>query len=156
MNSILQVPSSIVDSSLELLREAGKVRSERVVFWLGKRRADAPCLVDDLYLPTQEAAKDYFHIPAASMTQLMGVLARQRVTLLAQIHSHPGEAFHSEADDRWAVVRHRGALSIVVPEFASRVTALNFSQFAAVFRLSAANEWAPVDPENHSTVLQIV
>jgi len=33
----------------------------------------------------------------------------------AQVHSHPDEAFHSKGDDEWAIVRHEGALSIVVP-----------------------------------------
>jgi hypothetical protein len=156
MNSILHVPGALIDRSLELLREAGKARSERVIFWLGKRQASAPCLVEDLYLPVQEASRDYFHLPASSMTQLMGALASKRLALLAQIHSHPGEAFHSEADDRWAVVRHRGALSIVIPEFASGVTVRNFNQFAAVFRLSAGDDWELISADEHSTVLHIL
>lgn len=36
---------------------------------------------------------------------------------VARIHSHPGEAFHSAADDANPVLTHAGALSIVVPFF---------------------------------------
>lgn len=36
---------------------------------------------------------------------------------VARIHSHPGEAFHSRADDANPVLTHEGALSIVVPFF---------------------------------------
>jgi hypothetical protein len=36
---------------------------------------------------------------------------------VARIHSHPGEAFHSAADDANPVLTHVGALSIVVPYF---------------------------------------
>jgi hypothetical protein len=36
---------------------------------------------------------------------------------VARIHSHPGDAFHSRADDANPVLTHEGALSIVVPFF---------------------------------------
>jgi hypothetical protein len=36
---------------------------------------------------------------------------------LARIHSHPGDAFHSETDDRNPGLTAEGALSIVVPFF---------------------------------------
>lgn len=39
-------------------------------------------------------------------------------TLVAQIHAHPGRAYHSSADDQLAFVRVPGSLSIVVPDFA--------------------------------------
>jgi hypothetical protein len=39
--------------------------------------------------------------------------------LAAQIHAHPGRAYHSGADDQLALVRLPGGLSIVVPDFAS-------------------------------------
>jgi hypothetical protein len=37
--------------------------------------------------------------------------------LVARIHSHPAEAFHSPADDRNPAITFDGALSIVVPFF---------------------------------------
>jgi hypothetical protein len=36
---------------------------------------------------------------------------------IARIHSHPGPAFHSQADDDNPVLTHEGALSIVAPWF---------------------------------------
>jgi hypothetical protein len=38
-------------------------------------------------------------------------------------------------------MRHQGAISIVVPYFAEGVTASNFLEKSACFRLSANNEW---------------
>jgi len=37
--------------------------------------------------------------------------------LIAQVHSHPGEAYHSRADDRYAIVTAEGGFSLVVPDF---------------------------------------
>ena len=39
------------------------------------------------------------------------------VKLLAQVHSHPTEAYHSDADDQFAIVTAEGGLSLVVPDF---------------------------------------
>ncbi|HEU0164449.1 MAG TPA: Mov34/MPN/PAD-1 family protein, partial [Thermomicrobiales bacterium] len=38
--------------------------------------------------------------------------------LLAQIHSHPTHAYHSEMDDEYAIATALGAFSLVVPHFA--------------------------------------
>jgi hypothetical protein len=39
--------------------------------------------------------------------------------LAGQIHAHPDQAYHSDADDELALIRLPGGLSIVVPHFAS-------------------------------------
>ena len=64
-----------------------------------------------------------------------------RLKIVAQVHSHPGEAFHSEVDDEWAIVRHVGALSLVVPGFARWTTPTNFVAQAVAYELSASNQW---------------
>jgi hypothetical protein len=33
------------------------------------------------------------------------------------VHSHPREAYHSHADDRYAIVTAEGGFSLVVPNF---------------------------------------
>jgi hypothetical protein len=62
----------------------------------------------------------------------------------AQVHSHPGEAFHSKADDRWAIVRHEGALSLVVPNFALDTTVSRFLDDTKIYQFSAAAQWTEV------------
>ena len=62
----------------------------------------------------------------------------------AQIHSHPHEAFHSEADDTWAIVRHEGAFSLVVPRFAADTTLDNFLDHTKVFQFSQRSTWDEV------------
>lgn len=151
----LQCPSKVVDETLEALREGGRAGVERVVFWLGSRTS-SEAVISEIYLPQQEAEKDYFRIPPDSMIELMHHLRRRRLVLLAQVHSHPGMAFHSEADDRWAVVRHGGALSIVVPEFASKTTMRNFEKNTAVFRLTSDDRWQKVELTELSTFLSVI
>jgi proteasome lid subunit RPN8/RPN11 len=137
------VPEQLLAKSLAILREAGEAHRECVVLWLGVRTS-TEVMVREAYLPLQEAADDYFHLPRESIAQLFDVLRERGLMVAAQVHTHPGSAFHSEADDRWAIVRHVGALSLVLPHFARRTTAHSFLRDAAVFRLSNENSWLAV------------
>jgi hypothetical protein len=82
-----------------------------------------------------------FHITPPGMDALRDRLRAGRLMVAAQVHTHPEKAFHSEADDRWAIIRHRGALSCVVPWFARRTRAERFLGDTKVFRLDASSEW---------------
>jgi proteasome lid subunit RPN8/RPN11 len=142
--SVLHCPATLVDATLAALRACGLKGVERVVFWLGRRTPDGNADIAEIHVPEQEAAADYFHIPPEGMVAFMTHL-RRRLMLLAQVHSHPGEAFHSKADDEWAVLRHEGGLSIVVPSFAADVTVANFEAASAVFRLTSYDRWLRVE-----------
>jgi len=135
--------TSIVDATLSWLRDAGRTRRECVVLWLA-RRGPASIEVLDAYRPEQTAEIDMFHIPPSGMTELLAVLRERRLMVAAQVHSHPAEAFHSKADDRWAIVRHEGALSLVVPEFALKTSAQNFLLHTRVYRFTAMSQWREI------------
>jgi hypothetical protein len=83
-------------------------------------------------------------------------LRTQGLYVASQVHTHPREAFHSLADDKWAIVRHVGALSIVLPYFGRSTTLENFLRQAAVFQLDSSNTWNQVSPELLSDELRII
>lgn len=144
-HATLSVPAAIVDETLAFLRSAGARNSEAVVLWLGRRTGEG-IVVEEAYVPDQKAAIDFFHIPPEAMSALLSYLRMTGYFIAAQVHSHPREAFHSDADDRWAVVRHRGALSLVVPRFARDTEVGTFLQLIAAFSLSATNVWQEIAP----------
>jgi len=135
-----------VDETIGYLQEAGQRGTECVVLWLAGQGANA-IEVKTVYRPAQFAESDVFRIPPASMRELMNVLSSNQLRIAAQVHSHPFEAFHSPADDTWAIIRHRNALSLVVPHFALRTDARTFRYDTKVFKLDAANRW--VELANH-------
>ncbi|MCP4737333.1 MAG: hypothetical protein GY873_24365, partial [Bosea sp.] len=98
---------------------------------------------------------DFFRIPPAAMKDLMAHLRRTRLQVVAQVHSHPGRAFHSEADDEWAIVRNRGALSLVVPRFGAGATVANFMDQTAMYRLSDDDMWIAVPDEDVPDVVEV-
>lgn len=138
----------VVADTIAELRQRGAATTERFALWLGKRAASLVTIAE-LYVPRYEAASDYFHVDRQEMARLMIHLRERGLMIGAQLHTHPAEAFHSLADDRWAIVRHVGALSIVLPEFGRWTTPQNFFVHAKLFSLSVRNNWTEI-PQQHS------
>lgn len=149
----VEISVTAIAETIRLLREARE--RECVLLWLGRRERGIQHIVE-AYRPIQKAAIDYFEIPRQSMAELMSHLRTRGLYVAAQIHTHPEEAFHSLADDRWAIVRHCGALSIVLPWFAATATPANFTDVGAVFQLDSANAWNRVEEPSLSAMLRIV
>ena len=134
---------AIFADTIARLQQGGRRGHERLVLWLA-RDGSEPLPISEVYEPEQETAKDSFYLPPRSMRAVMQHLRRNRLRIVAQVHSHPGAAFHSVADDRWAIVRHVGALSLVLPRFAVSTTPDNFLHEAKVYALSPTNQWLEI------------
>ena len=152
--SLLLVSTATVQVTLDFLRSAGERGCEGVVLWLGRREADS-IAVTEAYVPEQEAAGDFFRIPPHAIAALLTYLGENEVFIAAQVHSHPFEAFHSEADNAWAIVRHRDALSLVVPYFARATFADGFVGQIAAFQLSATNVWQELDAGGRQSAIGV-
>ena len=152
---LVKCPITLVDKTLLHLREAGITGCECVVLWLGSHNDDS-VWIKEVYRPLQTAKVDMFYISPEGMDALHAKLRKHRYTVVAQVHSHPGQAFHSKADDLWAIGCHEGALSIVVPDFAIETTTETFLDDAKVYRFSADAQWIEVlRPELEKSCLQI-
>ena len=138
-----QVSSDSVEHTLQHLREAGRRGTECVVLWFGRREGES-IRVQQVYRPIQMSWADMFRVPPDSMEAVLSEISSKRLMIAAQVHSHPFEAFHSKADDAWAIVRHVGALSLVVPDFAFKTSLVNFMEDAKLFRLTPENRWREV------------
>jgi proteasome lid subunit RPN8/RPN11 len=143
--------------TISILQIAGDRLEERVVLWLASASSvREPIVITEVHEPQQITDIDFFKIPPESMRALMAYLRASRLKIVAQVHSHPGKAFHSKADDKWAIVRHLGALSIVLPKFARNTTPKNFCEQAKTYELSPENAWvhvANVGPEGRLGVI---
>ncbi|MDE0837284.1 MAG: Mov34/MPN/PAD-1 family protein [Akkermansiaceae bacterium] len=140
---LITCSATFVRTTLDHLQDAGRRRCECVVLWLGRRDANG-IVIQEAYRPLQTAEVDMFHIPPEGMASLHAVMRQRRLMVAAQVHSHPSRAFHSDADDRWAIVRHEGALSLVLPYFAAGSTISNFMSEVKVYCFSSRAEWLEV------------
>lgn len=154
-NEALILSPDLIAVTLASLRMAGTMCKEGIVLWLGRRERAGEIRVVEVYVPDHEAESDYFWIPPESMQALLLHLQETTTFIASQVHSHPNKAFHSYADDQWAIVRHLGALSLVVPHFAQVTTVDTFIQDIAAFRLTAQNQWDELAPLDRGTILKI-
>jgi hypothetical protein len=147
-------PISLIETTLKHLQDSGRKGVECVVLWLGERQGQS-IFVREAYRPAQIAERDMFRIPPEGMDAIKALIRARRLMVAAQVHSHPKRAFHSFADDRWAIVRHEGALSLVLPRFATSTTAASFNVDVKLFRLSISNEWLEIPRSEVRSCLQI-
>lgn len=131
----------VLRKTIAVLRRGGVRREERVVLWLSNAALREPAPIMEVYEPDQIAEVDYFRLPSASMRSLMDHLRSTRRRIVAQIHTHPDNAFHSDADAKWAIIRHVGALSLVLPRFAVDTTFENFLSEVVTYEYNSAGHW---------------
>ena len=100
-------------------------------------------VVDSQDHPEHRRAPGSYEIESGWLTRYWFRLGRERRAIRAQIHTHPGTAFHSETDDHWPVISQPGFVSIVIPNFATgRVSFRD----AWVGHLGADGRWREIDP----------
>jgi proteasome lid subunit RPN8/RPN11 len=150
----IRIRKHLVVDTIGILQRGGAATCEAVVLWLGSGPHGEERVLE-AYRPDQVAAEDFFRIPPTAMKQLMSHLRRTSLHVAAQVHSYPGRAYHSDADDQWAIVRHYGALSLVVPRFARGTTVANFIDQIAAYRLSDDNEWIAVPDEDVPQAIEV-
>lgn len=118
---LLRVREDIVDRTFRTLRTCGKGRYECVVYWTGPA---AESIVDGVEHPVHERSPVGYVIDDKWLTDFWKGLGASCRSIRAQVHAHPGRAFHSATDDEWPIVSQSGFLSIVIPNFASDASSL--------------------------------
>jgi hypothetical protein len=150
----IDVDREVVHDTLRVLKEFGSRHLEGLVLWLGKLE-EGRAHVTLAFTPEQEGISSddglaYF-VSGEALFQLNQSLAESGLRLIAQVHSHPQEAYHSEADDEYAIVTEDGGLSLVVPDFGN---ALAHPASWAVYRLSG-REWQELSTEQARSLFHV-
>lgn len=131
----LELAEHVLAQTHEVLRKCGHHGFEGLVLWAGTVHGPR-ARVEQVLVPEQnpirnEGGVGYF-VEAPILFKLSKHLEANKLRLLAQVHSHPTEAYHSETDDRYAIATENGSFSLVVPDFAVRPMKLDE---CAIYRL---------------------
>jgi hypothetical protein len=144
--SRFDVPSAVLDETVEALREAGRDGLEAMVTWAGRRQGDIVAVTRTI-VPRQTSYRTadglLVLVDGDALFALNRDLYSRGELLVAQVHSHGEDAYHSDTDDHLSLVTLLGALSVVVPTFAKD----GRSGFADWYwtRLVGTGEWHPVE-----------
>lgn len=115
-----RVQASTVRETEGAIRAAGLDGYELFALWSGMRDGDT-FLVADVHVPRQVSYKLdtglCVRVDGPELHRLNVWLYEARQVVGVQIHSHPGDAYHSETDDAYPIATLDGSLSIVLPSF---------------------------------------
>ena len=115
-----RVKASAIRETEEAIRSAGVDGYESFVLWSGRRDGDT-FTVAKVHVPEQTSYKSNaglcVSVVGSELHRLNVWLYEARQVIGVQIHSHPGDAYHSGTDDTYPIATLAGSLSIVLPFF---------------------------------------
>jgi hypothetical protein len=114
---------AVLEETLAYFRGDGNRRLEGFTCWSGRIEADGSATVLHCAFPPGSGVyrhELFAHLDMVATTSIAEQISSRGEFLLAQLHTHPGRAFHSSVDDSNSISQRRGFLSIVVPRFGLR------------------------------------
>jgi proteasome lid subunit RPN8/RPN11 len=158
MNGLIDInsfefESRHIDEAYSFLKKAGKKSYEAVALFAGKLEGKM-AIVTEVICPLQVSSRSQYGlmytVDGKELHRINLWLYQKKLRLIAQIHSHPTEAYHSETDDEFPIMTTIGCLSIVVPYFAKEP--LNHFDWA-YYRLISETFWEEL---NHVEVIKLI
>lgn len=117
MRSPVVIPVRLLEETFRVLRDCGSGRRECQVLWLGPWAT--PTVVTEIAHSGHDTSFGGVRVHDEWLTAFWRMLDAAQLGVRVQVHTHPGEAFHSATDDAWPMVSTPGFLSLVIPDFAS-------------------------------------
>jgi hypothetical protein len=138
----------VIAKTFAWLRECGRGECECVLYWTGPSEK---LLVDGVEHPVHKRSPFGYELDGPWLTDFWRQLGKSQRSVKAQIHTHPGDAFHSATDDHWPIVSQVGFLSIVIPDFAAGEPTLDA---AWIGRLRTDGNWEQLESAVEALALQ--
>jgi proteasome lid subunit RPN8/RPN11 len=118
----LSCPAGLWWHALNELHRRGERRHESGAFLLGldcqgRREASAVVFYDEL--DPYAYASGVCILKADAFSRLWALCRAKQLTVVADIHTHPGAAFQSDADRMNPMVAQPGHIAVIVPDFAA-------------------------------------
>ena len=73
------------------------------------------------FRPRAQTTRGSFHVQVPAMREVVEAANGSGLQVVGQLHTHPGPAFHSDGDEVGARIRFSGFVSIVLPDYGTRL-----------------------------------
>jgi proteasome lid subunit RPN8/RPN11 len=135
------------------LHARGETRHEAGAFLLGRRTGSRSVVsefvfYDDLDPDAYVTGVCVLH--AASFSKLWAICRQKSVTIVADVHTHPGMAFQSCSDRTNPMVARVGHIAIIVPGFAIPPVR---NEELGVFEYCGGHQWRDRSPARFGSFL---
>jgi proteasome lid subunit RPN8/RPN11 len=139
--SRLLLCEAVIQPLEQHLRETGLERHEEAALLTGYIVGDSTGLVTTVILPYTQSNTAGCELPIDVTMKCIDMINQCNQIVLAQVHTHPGRAWHSDTDNEWAFSDSPGLFSIVVPCFGRYGLRKILGDGAAVYERLAGGEW---------------
>lgn len=117
----LEVPASMWKALIEDLCKRGSGKRESGAFLLGKKDGDVRRV--KTWVPYDELDADaltagYVRLDTSAFTRLWEICAETGLTVVADVHTHPGGPVQSSSDRANPMISQAGHFALIVPSFA--------------------------------------
>lgn len=96
---------------------------EGIIYLLGRTDGTVTLGVA-VFRPQAHTTAGSFNVSAAAMAPCMTAASNLNLQVVGQIHTHPGQAYHSDGDVEGARIRYAGYVSLVIPDYGRRLPSL--------------------------------
>jgi hypothetical protein len=149
----LLIPETVLRNTIMgLSYAAGR---ETLCYWLGSelkgQDGQTSAIVTTAAFPHIKSAYAQFQLIEGQMGLITTWCHEHNVWVLAQVHTHPTDEPHSEADECWPASHRRGFLSIVFPYFASMSSVLNPAW--RIYECKGEGQWNEITTENRLLIM---
>jgi proteasome lid subunit RPN8/RPN11 len=101
---------------------------EGIAYLLGQTNS-ATTIVIGAIRPEARTAVGSFSVTSIAMARIVRKATDAGLQVIGQIHTHPGQAYHSDGDEDGARIVYDGYVSIVVPDYGRRLPSLAEAAF---------------------------
>lgn len=152
----IELPRRLAEEALAHLKYAGREGLEGVALWAGQRDGHT-FRIQRTIIPEQDATRTeqglLYVVNGAELRRINQELYEGGLMLVAQIHSHPSRAYHSDTDDAYPIVTVLGGVSVVVPDFGRK--GINLTTWE-VYRLQRGQDWAHLSSFEKTALIHLV
>lgn len=112
----IHMPKTILNSTFEFLQKYGSEYLESHALWVGQK-TNTVFKVSDVWFPKQTNTPISYEVSEEEEFRINKKLNNENLSVMCQIHTHPGIAFHSNTDDEGSALVLPGSLSVVIPDY---------------------------------------
>jgi hypothetical protein len=125
-----RLPRRMIETTFATFRSCGAGERECQLYWASPW--SNPSIITEVVHPRHMSSAYALSLDSAWISDFWLELANRDLGVRVQVHTHPGEAFHSPTDDAFPLIHEVGFLSLVIPDFATGAVGFNHAYLTEI------------------------
>ena len=122
------ITTGCISAIQQCLAKDTRKKHEGIAYLLGQVSENRTIAVAAI-CPKASTTYGSFSVTSKDMARVIRTANKLNVQVVGQVHSHPGDAFHSDGDNNGANIAYRGYVSIVLPQYGRKLPSMDGTAF---------------------------